>query len=60
MHLPVIDPINKAHFLYIDKKRAYIDTESPSLEELMRNIPSVKKDIILNKRLAKGNDKEKG
>ena len=56
MNLPVIDYINKDHFLSIDKT-----PRSPTLEELMSNIPTVKEDITMNKGLAigKGKDKDK-
>ena len=60
MDLPVIYPLDKAHFLSIDNTRAYIDTKSLSLEEPMSNLPAVKEDEIMKKRLAKGKDKEKG
>ena len=56
----MINHLDKAHFLSIDKTRAYIDTKSPSLEELMRNIPAVKEDTIMKKRLSMGNHNEKG
>ena len=56
----MVDPIDKTHFLSIDKTRAYIDTKSPSLEELMGDLPGVKEDTIMDKRLAKGKDKDKG
>ena len=59
MYLPVIDPLEKAHFLSIEKTQAYIDTKSPSLEELMNNIPFVREDKIMKKRLAKGKEKYK-
>ena len=42
MDLPVIYPLNQAHLLSIDKKKAFIDTNIPSLEELIRNLPAVK------------------
>ena len=56
----MIDHLEKAHFLSIDKTRAYIDTNSPSLEELIRNIPAMKDDTIMNKRLVIGKYKYKG
>ena len=46
MDLQVLDHLDKAHLLSIDNTRAYIDTTSPSLEYLMRNIPDVKEDTI--------------
>ena len=54
------DPLEKAHLLSIDKTRAYIDKNSPSLEELMSNLPVVKEDTITKKMLEKGKDKDKG
>ena len=60
MNLPVIGPLDKAHYLCIDKKRVYIDTKTPFLEKLMSNLPSVKEDKILNKSLAKVNERDKG
>ena len=54
MDLPVTDPLSKANFLSIEKKRAYIDTWSPSLEAMTSNLPAVKEDTIMKKRLAKG------
>ena len=54
MDLSVIDPIDKAHFLSIEKTQACIDTKIPYLEELMSNLPVVKEDKIMKKRLAKG------
>ena len=53
-------PSQNDHFLFINKTRAYIHTKNLSLEELMRNIPDVREDKILNKILSKGNDKDKG
>ena len=47
------DYINKAHLLSINKTRAYIDKNSPSLEELTSNLPAVKEDTITNKKLAR-------
>ena len=58
--LPVIDHLDKAYFLSRYKTRAYIDTKIPSLEKLMRNLPSVKENKILKKRIAMGKDKNKG
>ena len=60
MDLPMIDPLDKDNFLSIDKTRSYIDTKGPSLEELVINLPAVKEDTIMKKRLAKGKDKDKG
>ena len=60
MYLPLIDPIDKDHFLSNNKSRDYIDTKSMSLEELMSNISAVKEDTIIRKRLAKGKYKVKG
>ena len=59
MELLVVDPLDKAHLSLIDETRAYIDKITPSLEELMSNLPSVKEDKITNKSLAKGNYKDK-
>ena len=59
MDIPVIKPLEKAHFCSIDKTRAYIDTKSPSLQELMSNLPAVKEDTITKKRLGKGKEKDK-
>ena len=56
----MIDPLDKARGLSSEKTRAYIDTKSSSLEDLMSNIPSKKEDTILKKRLAKGKYKDKG
>ena len=53
-------PSQRDNFLSINKTRAYIHIKSLSLEELMRNIPDVREDKILNKMLSKGNDKDKG
>ena len=47
------DPLEKAHLLSIDKTRAYIDKNSPSLEELTSNLPAVKEDTIMNKNLVR-------
>ena len=60
MDLPVIETLDKANFLCINKTRDYIDTMIPYLEELMINLPAVKNNKILNKRLANGKDKNKG
>ena len=60
MGLTVIDHIDKAHFLSINKTRAYIDTKITSLEEIMSNIPAVKEDTIMKKRLIMVKDKYKG
>ena len=60
MDSPIIDPLDKANFLSINKTRAYIDTKSLSLEEMMSNLPDVKEDVILKKILAKGKEKYKG
>ena len=49
MELLVVDPLDKAHLLLIDETRAYINKITPSLEELMSNLPSVKEDKITNK-----------
>ena len=49
--LTVIDHIDKAHFLSINKTRAYIDTKILSLEEIMSNLPAVNEDNIMKKRL---------
>ena len=59
MDLPVTDPLSKANFLSIEKKRAYIDTWSPSLEAMTSNLPAVKEDTITKKRLGKGKEKDK-
>ena len=56
----MIDHIEKAHFISIENKWAYIDTKIPPVEELTRNIPSVKEGTIMKKRLAKGKDNDKG
>ena len=56
----MIDPIDKDNFLSVNNTWAYIDTKSPSLEELTRNIPAVKEDTIMKKGFAKGNDRYKG
>ena len=55
MDLPVIELLNKAHLLSINKTRAYIDKNITSLEELMRNLPAVKEDTTMKKMIAKGN-----
>ena len=60
MGLTVIDHIDKAHFLSINKTRAYIDTKIPSLEEIISNLPAVKEDTIMEKRLTMVKDKYKG
>ena len=59
MDLPVIDHINKYHFLSIDKTRACVDKKIPYLEELMSNLTAVKEDKILSKSLEMGKDKDK-
>ena len=56
----MIDHIDKAHLLSIDNSWAYIDKNSPSLEELTSNIHVVKEDKILKKRPAMGKYKDKG
>ena len=56
----MIDPLDKSHFLSINKTRAYIDTKIPSLDELTSNLSDVKEDTIMKKRLAKGKEKDKG
>ena len=56
----MINHLNKVNLLSIDKTRAYIDTNSPSLEELMINLPAVKEDAIPKKRLAMGKKNYKG
>ena len=53
-------PSRRDHLLSINTTRAKTETKILSLEELTRNIADVKEDKILNKRLAKGNDKDKG
>ena len=50
----MINPLEKDHLLSIDNTRAYIDTNIPCLEVLMINLPAVKEDTIMKKRLAKG------
>ena len=60
MGLTVIDHIDKAHFLSINKTRAYIDTKILSLEEIMSNLPAMKEDNIMKKRLIMVKDKYKG
>ena len=55
----MIDPLDKSHFLSIDNIWAYIDTKIPSLEDLLRNLPATKEDTILNKRIAKGKEKDR-
>ena len=56
----MINPLEKDHLLSIDNTRAYIDTNIPCLEVLMINLPAVKEDTIMNKRLTKGKEKCKG
>ena len=56
----MINHLDKAHFLSINKTQAYIDTKIPSIEELVSNIHAVKEDTILKKRLAMGKYKNKG
>ena len=41
MDLPIIDPINKDHFLSYDKTRLYIHYKKPSVCKIMSNLPSV-------------------
>ena len=53
-------PSRQYHLLSVNKTQAYIHTKSLSLEEMMRNLPDVREDKILNKMLLKGNDKDKG
>ena len=60
MDLPVIGHLDKAQFISIDNTRAYIDTNSPSLEELTINLPETKEDKIIKKRLAMRKDKYRG
>ena len=48
------DPLSKANLLSIEKKRAYIDTWSPSLEAMTSNLLAVKEDTITKKMIAKG------
>ena len=55
----MIDHLSNACFLSIYKTRAYIDTKSPSLQELMSNLPAMKEDAITKKRLGKGKEKDK-
>ena len=59
MYLPVMEPLEKDHFLSINKTQAYIDTNSPYLDEPMSNLPTVKENTILNKRLTKGKYKDR-
>ena len=60
MDLAVMGHLKKASLLSIDKTQYYIYRNSPSLEELMSNLPAVKEDTILNKNLVMGKNKEKG
>ena len=48
----MIDHPEKANLLSIYKTRAYIDTKSPSLEELVSNLPDVNEETITKKRVA--------
>ena len=56
----MIDHLNKAHLLSIDKTPDYTETKIPSLEELMINLPIVREYTIMKKILSKGKDKDKG
>ena len=60
MDLPVIEPLDQAHFLSIDKTLAYIGRKIIFLEELMINLPGVKEGKMINTRLVKVNYKDKG
>lgn len=55
----MVDPTNRVHFLSYDRTQSYIDTKSPSVEELMSNLPTVKEDTNQKEMLAKSKVKDK-
>lgn len=60
MDLPIINPINKVHFLSYDETRLYIDNKKPSVSEFVSKLYSINEVISKTKRLSIGKEKDKG
>ena len=56
----MIDQSDKNHFFSIEKTQLYIDTQNPSLEVLMSNLPVAKENTILKRKITKRKEMNKG